>query len=133
MSRLLTVEETAWERRGRRAVTIPAYLCLGALSVALLPVTVVVALGTDAVRRTGHLATVRCILGLTLYFVCEAVGLVASAVLWVANGLWPGATADRELTWNLFLERAWARTLFTGASRIFSLRVEMTGDRKSVV
>jgi 1-acyl-sn-glycerol-3-phosphate acyltransferase len=128
MNHPLPVDETVLERCGRRAVTIPAYLCLGALSVALLPLTVAVGLGTDAVRRTGHLATVRCILGLTLYFSCEAVGVVASAVLWVANGLWPGATADRELTWNLFLERAWARTLFTGACRIFRLRVEVSGQ-----
>ena len=128
MSRPLRVDESVWVRWARRAVTVPTYLCLGALSVALLPVTVAVALATDAVRRTGHLATLRCMLGLTLYVVCEAVGVVASVVLWVAGGLWPGATADRALTWNLLLQRAWARMLFHGARRIFSLRVEVTGQ-----
>jgi len=79
MSRPLRVDESAWVRWARRAVTVPAYLCLGALSVALLPLTVAVALATDAVRRTGHLATLRCMLGLTLYVVCEAVGVVAAS------------------------------------------------------
>jgi 1-acyl-sn-glycerol-3-phosphate acyltransferase len=123
-----TVEETIWVRCGRRAVTVPLYLLLGSLSVALLPVTIALALATDAVRRTGHLVTLRCTLGLSLYFVCEAAGIVASFGLWVANALWPGATADRVLTWNLLLQRVWARTLFTGATRLFSMRTEVTGQ-----
>jgi 1-acyl-sn-glycerol-3-phosphate acyltransferase len=127
MSEPLTVEESFWARWGRRAVTIPVYLGLGTLSVALLPATTLLALATDAVRRTGHLVTVRCVLGLTLYFVCEAGGIVASWALWVLNGLWPGTALDRAETWNLLLQRVWARTLFSGAMRIFSMRVEATG------
>jgi 1-acyl-sn-glycerol-3-phosphate acyltransferase len=128
MSEPLPVEESFWARWGRRAVTVPAYLGLGTLSVALLPATTALALATDAVRRTGHLVTVRCALGLTLYFVCEAGGIIASWSLWVLNGLWPGAAIDRAQTWNLLLQRVWARTLFTGAMRIFSMRVEVTGE-----
>ena len=115
-------------RWGRRAATVPMYLSLGALSVTLLPATMSLALATDTVRRTGHLVTVRCTLGLTLYFVCEAVGIVASFGLWVVNGLWPGATVDRVVTWNLLLQRVWARTLFTGATRLFGMRAEATGE-----
>jgi 1-acyl-sn-glycerol-3-phosphate acyltransferase len=128
MSQPQTVEETLWARWGRRAVTVPIYLCLGALSVALLPATILLAVAIDTVRRTGHLVTVRCALGLTLYFVCEAVGIVASFVVWVANGLWPGTTADRVVTWNLLLQRVWARMLFTGATRLFSMRAEIMGE-----
>jgi len=125
---LVSVEETVWARWGRRAVTVPLYLLLGTLSSAFLPVTVVLALAIDAIRRTRHLATLRCMLGLTLYFVCEAAGIGASFVLWVANGLWPGATPDRVVTWNVLLQRVWARTLFTGATRLFGMRVEVTGE-----
>ena len=128
MSEPLTVEESAWTRWGRRVITVPLYLLLGTLSVALLPVTIALALVSDAVRRTGHLVTLRCTLGITLYFTCEALGIVASFALWVAAGLWPGATADRVVVWNLLLQRLWARTLFTGATRLFSMRVEVTGD-----
>lgn len=129
MSQPALVEETVWARWGRRAVTVPAYLCLGALSIALLPSTMLVALATDAMRRTGHFVTVRCALGLTLYLVCEAVGIVASFALWVASNLWPGVTADRAMTWNLVLQHLWARTLFGGATRLFRLRVEVTGEK----
>jgi 1-acyl-sn-glycerol-3-phosphate acyltransferase len=128
MSEPLAVEETVWARWGRRAVTVPLYLLLGTFTVAILPVTIALALASDAVRRTGYLVTLRCTLGITLYFACEAVGIVASFVLWVVNALWPGATADRVVTWNLLLQRVWARTLFTGATRLFTMRTEVTGE-----
>lgn len=128
MTEPLTVAESVWARWSRRAVTVPLYLDLGTLSFALLPLTIFVALAVDAIRRTDHLVTLRCALGLTLYLVCEAVGIVASCGLWVIDGLWPGATVDRTVVWNLRLQRVWARTLFTGATRLFGMRVEVTGD-----
>jgi 1-acyl-sn-glycerol-3-phosphate acyltransferase len=122
-----TVEETPWARWGRRTLTFPVYLSLGILSLGLLPLTVLVALALDGIRRTGRLVTVRCALGITLYFVCEAMGILASFVLWIANGVWPSADGDRWVTWNLMLQRVWARTLFAGAIRLFGMRVEETG------
>ena len=127
MTEPLVVEESPWARWGRRAVTVPTYLCLGVLSLALLPVVALIALAIDAVRRTGHLVTLRCALALALYFGCEAAGIVASFALWIINGVWPSATADRAMTWNLLLQRVWARTLFAGATRFFSMRVEVRG------
>ena len=120
------VEETPSARWSRRALTIPMYLSLGALGLGLLPLTVLVALAIDGIRRTGRLATVRCALGITLYFVCEALGILASFVLWIANAAWPSADGDRWVTWNLTLQRVWARTLFAGAIRLFGMRVEVT-------
>jgi 1-acyl-sn-glycerol-3-phosphate acyltransferase len=128
MSEPLPVEETLWARWSRRAVTVPLYLLLGTLTVTLLPATIALALASDAGRRTGHLVTLRCTLAITLYFACEAAGIIASFLLWAAAGLWPGATADHVLTWNLRLQRRWARTLFTGATRLFRMRVEVTGE-----
>jgi len=127
MTKPPVVEESAWARWGRRAVTVPTYLCLGVLSLVLLPVMALIALAIDAVRRTGHLVTLRCALALALYFGCEAAGIVASAALWVIDAIGPSAAADRAMTWNLLLQRAWARALFAGATRLFSMRVEVTG------
>jgi 1-acyl-sn-glycerol-3-phosphate acyltransferase len=121
-----TVEETLGTRWGRRALTIPLYGSLGLLSVALLPVSMLAALVTDALRRSAKLVTVRCVLGITLYLVCETLGIVASFALWIANALSPSADGDRWETWNLTLERLWARTLFGGATRLFGMRVEVT-------
>jgi 1-acyl-sn-glycerol-3-phosphate acyltransferase len=128
MSEPLTVEEGAWARWSRRVVTVPLYLSLATLALGLLPLSICMALAVDAVRRTGHVVTVRCVLALTLYLVCEAAGIVASWGLWVADGLWPAAAADRTLVWNLRLQRIWARVLLAGATRLFGMRVEVTGD-----
>ena len=68
-------DEHVARRWVRRAVTIPVYLCLGTLAVALLPLSVPLALSLDALRRTGRLATLRCTLAITLYLACEAIGL----------------------------------------------------------
>jgi 1-acyl-sn-glycerol-3-phosphate acyltransferase len=100
---------------------------VGVLSVLLLPATSLIALAIDAVRRTGRLATLRCVLGLTLYLACESVGLVASFLLWVAHHVLPGGGDERFLYWNLVLQRGWAGTLFRGAVRIFRMRIEVTG------
>ena len=121
------VAERVSARWARRSLTIPAYLFSGALSVALLPLTTVVALASDAVRRTGRLITVRCVLAITLYLACEAFGIVASFALWLANAASLGTHLDRWMTWNLMLQRIWARTLFAGATRLFRMHVEVAG------
>jgi len=127
MSEPLAVEESFWARWSRRAVTVPLYLGLGTLSVALLPLTIFVALGIGAIRRTDHLVTVRGGLGLTLYFVCEALGIVASGALWFADALWPGGTVDRRVTWNLRLQRIWSGKLVGRTIRLCFWRVAGAG------
>jgi len=123
----MSVAESFRARWARRAVTIPAYLALGALGIGLLPLTSLVALAIDGGRRTGRLVTVRCVLGITLYLACEAFGIVASFVLWILKICSRRADLDRWLTWNLMLQRAWARALFGGATRLFGMRVEVAG------
>lgn len=100
MTEPFVVEEITWARWGRRAVTVPTYLCLGVLSLALLPVMALIALVIDAVRRTGQLVTLRCALALALYFVCEAVGIVASCTLegtTSLNDIWNGTLIGRTI------------------------------------
>lgn len=123
----VAVDESFAARWCRRAVTIPLYLTLGALSAALLPLWVLVGLAIDAARRDRRLVTVRCVLGLALYFVCEAAGLIASAAVWAASGVWMGIGRERFVSWNLALQRLWARTLYGGATHLFDMRTEVTG------
>jgi 1-acyl-sn-glycerol-3-phosphate acyltransferase len=123
----MPVAESFRVRWARRTLTIPAYLALGALGIGLLPLTSLVALAIDGLRGSRRLVTVRCVLGITLYFACEAVGIVASFVLWIVKILSRRADVDRWVTWNLMLQRVWARTLFTGATRLFGMRVEVAG------
>ena len=119
-------DEHVARRWVRRAVTIPVYLCLGTLAVALLPLSVPLALSLDALRRTGRLATLRCTLAITLYLACEAIGLAVSLVVWVAAKLL-SRDDERFIHWNLVLQRYWARTLFEGARRLFAMQTEVTG------
>ncbi len=67
--------------------------------------TITLALASDESAEPATSSPCAARSGLTLYFACEAVGIVASFVLWVATGLWPGATAERVVTWNLLLQR----------------------------
>src|SRR5690348_13694257 len=75
-------DETFALRWGRRALTIPLYLMLASLSLALLPLTVGLALIVDGIRRTGCWATTRATLAMTLYFACEGFGLIVSFLIW---------------------------------------------------
>ncbi|MCK6555528.1 lysophospholipid acyltransferase family protein [Candidatus Binatia bacterium] len=127
MTTPLTVAESWRARWTRRAVTVPLYLGLACMSVALLPLTLLLALLIDAARRNRHLVTLRCVLGLTLYLVCEAVGIAASFLVWVADRLWPGGGIDRSEAWNLRLQHLWASTLLGGATRLFGMRLVVTG------
>jgi 1-acyl-sn-glycerol-3-phosphate acyltransferase len=127
MALFTMVDESAGARWGRRALTVPLYLGLGTLGLALLPLSVALALTVDAMRGGARFVATRCALGLTLYFVAEAIGIIASFVLWVADAMWPGGGAERTMRWNLGLQRRWARLLFYGATRLFAMRVEVSG------
>jgi 1-acyl-sn-glycerol-3-phosphate acyltransferase len=67
----------------------------------------------------------RVVLGISLYFVCEAGGIVASTLIWLAR---LGAKQERFIDWNYALQGIWAQALFRGAARIFALRFEVDGE-----
>jgi 1-acyl-sn-glycerol-3-phosphate acyltransferase len=58
------------------------------------------------------------------YLTCEVAGIVASFATWLIAGVIGGR---RYLHWNFRLECWWASTLFAGAQRIFSMRLEVEG------
>lgn len=112
----------SWGTRwSRRCLTIPAYVALGSLTLVLLPFLVLIATIIDVVwgRRFG---SVRCVLALALYVVCEAIGLLVSLALWIGNAVLADGSHDRFSRWNADLQNLWARTLFHGAVRIFGMR-----------
>lgn len=117
--------ESAATRWQRRALTVPLYLIAGASSLLLLPLTVALSLLIDGVRRTPRLPTCRCVLALTLYLVAEAVGIAASAALWLY--LKVHRSPARFAAHNLALQRAWAAVLFGGAARVFAMRTTVNG------
>jgi len=69
-------------------------------------------------------ATTRCLLFILLYLSCEVVGLAACMATWLLQGV---AGRARYLHWNFRLESWWANTLFSGAQRIFSMRLAVEG------
>lgn len=124
MKRTLSTPESFAARWGRRALTIPAYFLLAALSLALLPVLLPLALVVDLARR-APLALVRTALLLLWYLCLEALGLLAAGALWLAR---PLLGAERFESANFRLQCAWARALFGGACALFGMRVETAGE-----
>jgi 1-acyl-sn-glycerol-3-phosphate acyltransferase len=119
------------------AVTLVASLCL--LTVLGLPLLLPLAAAADLLRRTRRWPTVRCLLFVTIYLLCEAVGVAVSALLWLVAG-WRGAGtgttpaarltgySDAYLAANFRLQRWWARTLYRGAERVFDMHTVVEGD-----
>jgi 1-acyl-sn-glycerol-3-phosphate acyltransferase len=122
--RALSTPESFAARWGRRALTLPGYFALAALSLALLPVLLPIALAIDLARRTP-LPLVRTVLMLPWYFVLEALGLLAAGAVWLARPLLGRERYERA---NFRLQCAWARALFGGACRLFGMRVETAGE-----
>lgn len=115
----------------RRAITLPVLVVTTGLWLLLLPATLLGAVVTDLVRG-GPWPILRCAVYLTLYLVCELVGVVAAAVLWLRSGVYAGGSRARFLRWNVALQSWWASTLYRGAERIFALETTLEGDEAIV-
>jgi len=83
--------------------------------------------GRDLVRG-GPWPLLRCVVYLTLYLVCEVMGVLAAFGLWLASGVWAGASRATFLQRNVALQSWWANVLYRGAERVFALRTEVEGD-----
>jgi 1-acyl-sn-glycerol-3-phosphate acyltransferase len=111
----------------RRAVTLPSLALATSIWLLLLPLTLVAAAAADLVRG-GPWPLLRCVVYLTIYLVCEVVGVVAAFGVWLASGVWAGASRARFLQRNVTLQAWWANVLYRGAERVFALRTEVEGD-----
>ena len=123
------MDESIWRddprlrRWGRRAVTIPLYNFLFFLSLAALPVVLIVTAAIDALRGSRW-ALSRCALFFLYYLGCEVLGIAISAGLWVGR---LAIARTHYLTLNFRLQCWWARTLFGGGQRLFGLRLDVKG------
>ena len=113
-------EELRLADLGRRVVTISFVLLLFALSLATAPLWLVLAFAIDRAFR-GRRAALRCAGFLSWYLLCETGGLLAIALVKLAQ--LRGREAFLEA--NRKLQNAWARSLATGARLTFGIRFEV--------
>jgi 1-acyl-sn-glycerol-3-phosphate acyltransferase len=111
----------------RRALTISCCLLIWLLLMAAFPLLVIAGAIIDLSRGGGVWIITRCVLFFPFYFCCEVIGIVASLVIWLASGVWAGASRERFLDWNFALQRWWANALCRGAQRIFRISIEVEG------
>jgi len=111
----------------RRALTLPLYFGLCALVVLSLPVLLPVTLVVDALRRRRGALT-RALCFISAYLCCEVLGVLASALVWLASGVWLRIGQGRFLRWNFALENAWARALMGTAQRIYGMSIVIDED-----
>jgi 1-acyl-sn-glycerol-3-phosphate acyltransferase len=114
------------ERRStvaRRLLTIPGFALAALAALASAPLWLPVAGLVDLARRRGAI-TLRSACFLAFYLVCELVGLLISAGLWLAR---PFARWDAE-RWSALhfrLQDGWGTALLRAATRCFDLRFEI--------
>src|SRR5512146_2325489 len=122
------VDETRAETVMRRLRTIPSRALGLVVVTVLLPVLLVVAVMTDALRRVASgvpPTAARLVLFLWVYLAAEIAGVAVLATLWVASlggrrGAWL-----REMTWRV--QQLWAGALLGAARALFRLRLEVAG------
>jgi len=123
----------------RRVLTISGCVVIWLVLLAAFPLLFIVGAIIDLARgsvaqaaslRTGReqmWVITRCVLFFLFYFSCEVLGVIASFIIWLASGVWAGASRERFLDWNFALQRWWANALCRGAQRIFGVRIEIEG------
>ena len=114
-------------RWGRRAVTIPAYSLAALLLLSVTPILLPGVVVADVVRRRNF-ALVRSLLMVDVYLLAEALGILASLVIWATFGGWQREASPAYLKRNFSLQCRWAAVLFWSARRIFRLRLEVDGE-----
>ncbi len=111
----------------RRVVSITLYIGLCVVLLAAFPLLITLLAAVDLARGSPWVL-VRCLSFATLYLCCEVIGIAVSFAFWLTQPVWAARDRGRYLTRHLALQRWWARTLYWGAERIFSMRTEVEGD-----
>lgn len=111
----------------RRSVTIPVYLVLALVLMALSPVLLLLTGITD-LARPRRFALSRALILAEIYFLAEFIGILVSFFLWVRFAGWRSSATPGYLAANFALQRRWAAAIFAGARWTFGLRVSVEGD-----
>ncbi len=114
-------QESLLRTARRRIISIPAFLLATVLVLAVSPVIFVIGLPVDLVFRR-RLATLRAWAMVDVFFLCETVGIFASAWIWLRH-----RNRQAFLDANYRLEFWWAGTLYRMGVRLFSLKLEVEG------
>jgi 1-acyl-sn-glycerol-3-phosphate acyltransferase len=121
------VSESFLTRWGRRAITIPATLCIATAASILVPLLLPLVFVVDLIvrRRFGLTRTVLFIL---FFLWCETFGIFAAFVLWL---VFVGTYADKHqrafLRANSRLQAIWVQTLFSASRLLFQMRLTIEG------
>ena len=110
----------------RRVLTISGCVFIWLVLLAGFPLLLIAGVIIDAALG-GVWVVMRCVLFFPFYSSCEVFGIIASFFLWLASGVWMGASRERFLDWNFALQRWWANALCRGGLRIFGIRIEVEG------
>jgi len=114
---------------GRRAISVPTYFALATAILITAPLWLVAAGLTDVLTgKARRLPRARALAFFALYLVCEVLGVVCAACLWLATfgGRWGGR--QRYVALNAALQRHWTAALFGGALHLFAMRVHVEGQ-----
>ena len=103
----------------RRLLTIPGY-CLTALTGLASAPLWIPALALVDLLRSPPRAALRCGLFFQFYFLCEVLGILASAALWLLP-----ASPERRAERLYRLEWWWGSTLMRGAMHVFGMTVDL--------
>ena len=114
-------KDRSWRRR---VVTLPAWFLLATVLPVLLPAALCVTVVVDLLRRRD-LSLSRTMVFFTWYFVLECAGLIVAFGLWARRLL--GMSAEDYEMKNRRVQQWWARGLFFGTARIFSMEVALRG------
>jgi 1-acyl-sn-glycerol-3-phosphate acyltransferase len=118
--------DDALRRYARRAATIPAIVLALIVSLAALPVLMLLALVVDLARAAGRrsLVTVRLVLFGVCFLATEVLGLALLFVVWLSSLGRPALRAAR--TWPI--QRWYTSMHFVALRAIFRLRFEVQGE-----
>jgi 1-acyl-sn-glycerol-3-phosphate acyltransferase len=108
--------------------TIPLVVVAWLLTLALLPVLLVVAPAVDLVRWAVHRTpwmAIRLVAFLTAYLTAEVTGLVALFGVWLLAGL--GRSRERLERLTFSVQKAWSGFVFWAVRTVFSLRFDIEG------
>ena len=113
-----------FEKWGRRSVTVPSFIIICLLLLALLPVTLPIAALVDAIRGTQWGAS-RFLLFLCLYFSTQTFSILLALVIWVFSGRWLGLGKKLFVDWSYTLQRWYGSSLFYGTVRLYGIRLKI--------